>query len=732
MSQLNSWRQSPTISGSTGNNRDNTRGLFDSEITAASPVVVALQSLCSPQVRPRSSPLMAPGSNKLVGQISGLGGMGVGMSPGLGAMGSFRSPLFLSQSPSIGDDGHNKRKHSLSLGSSMQAFELPMARKKVKLAGSPDDEGEDEESHVMSSHHNGRQEYSVNFRRDSDSDDDAHRHGILMHDNKMSHMTPHHHSPHHHHLHHHHHHHGGKGAGPLHSTVLGLAGASSNDKIVPPSPSAARAGAILAKLNESNAEKAAHIRRSGRKKKSKKHDDDSEMHIPFANGAPDSSGRQAKQAAAPTTPSSGRKSKKRTPKAKSDTKTSRRRRTKKAEPKPEQPTRLLAPPKAGNGSGSSCHQCKSRRKMVDLVICKNMFTRRTDKTKKVCRKKYCWQCLLKFYHEQAPENRHGADSTWECPSCRLLCSCALCRRHRKENGVTPKAIANKKAQHAASTKAAAKKKAAKAAANAANAQSTASASASASATPSATPSASASASASTATPSVFTPASASTQAPSKTDSQASNNASSSSSTGPSPNSLPHTTMSDAASVLNALSSSPSAGPMSSMLSPRPVHFSGQSVSSANQSIKTMTALGATPPFSPRANAGLSMSPLSAGMPLDASASLAFGFVYLNRMGAKSVNRPPTFVGDDTWKTWVSLYQQVLPDSDIAKMVTVNGHVEHAPAVPSPSTATKAPSPMVKPEDIAAAGAFLKMSPEIQASTNPPVLPDSAMSTITNQ
>jgi hypothetical protein len=50
------------------------------------------------------------------------------------------------------------------------------------------------------------------------------------------------------------------------------------------------------------------------------------------------------------------------------------------------------------GGGSSCHQCKSRRSLNALTFC----TSALDRKNKKCRKKYCHQCLKKFYKENPP------------------------------------------------------------------------------------------------------------------------------------------------------------------------------------------------------------------------------------------------------------------------------------------------------------------------------------------
>eukprot|EP00475_Leptophrys_vorax_P031375 TRINITY_DN4751_c0_g1_i3.p1 TRINITY_DN4751_c0_g1~~TRINITY_DN4751_c0_g1_i3.p1 ORF type:complete len:347 (+),score=81.05 TRINITY_DN4751_c0_g1_i3:706-1746(+) len=87
-----------------------------------------------------------------------------------------------------------------------------------------------------------------------------------------------------------------------------------------------------------------------------------------------------------------------------------------------------------SGSGSSCHQCKSRRGLDALSFCYRMFLRHPDKEKKqLCRKKYCDLCLKKFYNETPPEIRHNVTSGWKCPACRNSCCCAACRRAKAKS-----------------------------------------------------------------------------------------------------------------------------------------------------------------------------------------------------------------------------------------------------------------------------------------------------------
>mmetsp|Transcript_2955 Transcript_2955/g.5476 ORF Transcript_2955/g.5476 Transcript_2955/m.5476 type:complete len:361 (-) Transcript_2955:342-1424(-) len=90
---------------------------------------------------------------------------------------------------------------------------------------------------------------------------------------------------------------------------------------------------------------------------------------------------------------------------------------------------------AGNGSGSSCHQCKSRCSLSSLCLCKNTPTLKGKGKRQGCRKKYCDRCLNKFYNENAPTKEQ--QSSWACPACRGICRCAACRRQKAkhQNGI---------------------------------------------------------------------------------------------------------------------------------------------------------------------------------------------------------------------------------------------------------------------------------------------------------
>ena len=140
-----------------------------------------------------------------------------------------------------------------------------------------------------------------------------------------------------------------------------------------------------------------------------------------------------------------------------------------------------APNSDGSGLGSSCHQCKSRRALSQLIFCCNMFASNSNARKQaaaaaaaeggtstpsssaffaspsskpsgstntvnaatvkvekkgICRKKYCGACLGKFYGEKPPPEalRQSPLSTWQCPSCRHMCCCAACRRQKLKRG----------------------------------------------------------------------------------------------------------------------------------------------------------------------------------------------------------------------------------------------------------------------------------------------------------
>mmetsp|Transcript_23746 Transcript_23746/g.46291 ORF Transcript_23746/g.46291 Transcript_23746/m.46291 type:complete len:237 (-) Transcript_23746:367-1077(-) len=56
----------------------------------------------------------------------------------------------------------------------------------------------------------------------------------------------------------------------------------------------------------------------------------------------------------------------------------------------------------------------------------------------MCRKKYCDQCLEKFYHEKPPTRTELP--AWLCPACRTLCCCAACRRQKAKLADDPRTM----------------------------------------------------------------------------------------------------------------------------------------------------------------------------------------------------------------------------------------------------------------------------------------------------
>jgi len=82
--------------------------------------------------------------------------------------------------------------------------------------------------------------------------------------------------------------------------------------------------------------------------------------------------------------------------------------------------------------GSSCHQCKSKREMNKLYYCSNTANTNKPKDKRVvCRKKYCGQCLEKYYRMKIPKNSELP--RWSCPACQGRCCCASCRSKKASN-----------------------------------------------------------------------------------------------------------------------------------------------------------------------------------------------------------------------------------------------------------------------------------------------------------
>lgn len=79
-------------------------------------------------------------------------------------------------------------------------------------------------------------------------------------------------------------------------------------------------------------------------------------------------------------------------------------------------------------SGLSCHQCKNIKQLHQLAYCSHLFNKRVKHELRVCQKKFCANCLIKFYHEQLAD---AQTAEWVCPSCRNVCICAACQRKIK-------------------------------------------------------------------------------------------------------------------------------------------------------------------------------------------------------------------------------------------------------------------------------------------------------------
>jgi len=102
-----------------------------------------------------------------------------------------------------------------------------------------------------------------------------------------------------------------------------------------------------------------------------------------------------------------------------------------AAPRPASSSSSSSKQVVGNGSGSSCHQCKSRCSLQSLILCKSLPSQRGKGKRQGCRKKYCARCLNKFYNESAPTPEQKPK--WVCPACRNICKCAACRRQKAKH-----------------------------------------------------------------------------------------------------------------------------------------------------------------------------------------------------------------------------------------------------------------------------------------------------------
>eukprot|EP00743_Colponemidia_sp_Colp-15_P012820 GILK01014706.1.p1 GENE.GILK01014706.1~~GILK01014706.1.p1 ORF type:complete len:194 (+),score=20.08 GILK01014706.1:27-584(+) len=77
-----------------------------------------------------------------------------------------------------------------------------------------------------------------------------------------------------------------------------------------------------------------------------------------------------------------------------------------------------------------CHQCRAKKHAAQ---CLNIVSRKAGGRGKLCRKRYCENCLSRFYNEDI--RRVMTTPEWKCPSCRNECSCTICT---KEPDLDPK------------------------------------------------------------------------------------------------------------------------------------------------------------------------------------------------------------------------------------------------------------------------------------------------------
>ena len=89
---------------------------------------------------------------------------------------------------------------------------------------------------------------------------------------------------------------------------------------------------------------------------------------------------------------------------------------------------------------SSCHQCKTLHVDSSLYFCAKSYTAmsgsKQERKERLCRKKYCYRCLAKYYPEKPPDPTDPrAKDTWHCPACLNLCTCAACKRQRSKRAV---------------------------------------------------------------------------------------------------------------------------------------------------------------------------------------------------------------------------------------------------------------------------------------------------------
>eukprot|EP00808_Paulinella_micropora_P011346 g11753.t1 len=71
--------------------------------------------------------------------------------------------------------------------------------------------------------------------------------------------------------------------------------------------------------------------------------------------------------------------------------------------------------------GNSCHLCHSSFSKTQLFFCSSV-----KDTGRLCRKKFCFQCLSRKHPELFNADQQ-ISNTWVCPSCLNRCECSTCR-----------------------------------------------------------------------------------------------------------------------------------------------------------------------------------------------------------------------------------------------------------------------------------------------------------------
>lgn len=90
-----------------------------------------------------------------------------------------------------------------------------------------------------------------------------------------------------------------------------------------------------------------------------------------------------------------------------------------------------------------CHQCNRRQLSrpkpgQEFVFCTHTMSKiQGDMTLNVaCTQSYCRTCIDLIYHEHPLEDEHET-STWICPACRKICTCATCNDYVDPTGQAP-------------------------------------------------------------------------------------------------------------------------------------------------------------------------------------------------------------------------------------------------------------------------------------------------------